>query len=123
MSAGDLVRVPKDVGVLQLTTGLHLTWGCCEIWGLTQDEAQTVIDLLVDAEQKADRIAVLENKGANKLDMARGIVLAIAETLRLTTPEEIISAAGITDEELALCSDYDLAALREAGITNVESGK
>lgn len=57
----------------------------------------------------------------DRLGMVKGIVLAVADSLRLSRPEELISAAGITDEELELCSDYDLAALREAGITDVES--
>ena len=57
MSDFGLVRVPDSVVVLQLSTGLNLTWGCCEIGGLTQDEAQTVIDLLVDdPEQKAEKV-------------------------------------------------------------------
>ena len=62
MSDFGLVRVPGSVVVLQLSTGLNLTWGCCEIGGLTQDEAQTVIDLLVDdPEQKAGKVDPLQN--------------------------------------------------------------
>ena len=62
MSDLGLVRVPGSVVVLQLSTGLNLTWGCCEIGGLTQDEAQTVIDLLVDdPEQKAEKVDPLQD--------------------------------------------------------------
>lgn len=59
------------------------------------------------------------------LGMARGTVMAAAEACRTfdqpVIAQHILESAGITDAELELCADYDLKALREAGLTEVES--
>ena len=62
---------------------------------------------------------------SNQLHMAKGCVLAAAEVCRSfdqpVIARVIIESAGVTDEELEQCADYDLEALREAGLTEVKS--
>ena len=60
-----------------------------------------------------------------KLGMVQGIVLAAAQVCRNfdqpTIAKDILDSASISNKELKLCADYDLAALREAHLTKVRS--